>query len=144
MKKLFKPFLFVVITVMLVLSVFTVAASASHMDFGGGTSEKKISDYPKSSWDNPIGNGKVRNGCKLYDAFGDFRYVQNSSSCGGAVFKMNGDRIVGVYTPKNDYDNYDVYFAATFDSELKKRVELGQVEVKIVAQTQNANGSFIQ
>lgn len=144
MKKLFKPFLFVVITVMLVLSVFTVAASASHMDFGGGTSEKKISDYPKSSWDNPIGNGKVRNGSKLYDAFGDFRYVQNSSSSGGAVFKMNGDRIVGVYTPKNDYDNYDVYFAATFDSELKKRVELGQVEVKIVAQTQNANGTFNQ
>ena len=145
MKKLFKTFVPILISAVFIISVLTVVVSASHMDFGETTTQKHINEYTKVSWDTPkLSNSAVRGASSSKDVFYQFGYVQNSSSCNGVRFIEEYGNVMGVYTPDNDYDEFDVYWAATFDEELLKRIKLGQIEVKIEADTRNANGTFNQ
>lgn len=144
MKKLLKKIAPVMFTAFLILSVLAITASASYMGFGDDTTQKHINEFTQHSWNNPISNNNVGTASYSSNIFGSFQYVKNESSCNGVRFILRYDRVMGVYTPDNDYDEYDVYWAASFDEQLKRRVKLGQIEVKIEARTRNAKGTFNQ
>ncbi len=144
MKKLFKKFVPVLFAMALIASALSFGAFASYMDFGENTTQKHIGEFTQYSWDNPISNDVVNDKHGRSNAFYYFQYVKNESSCNGVRFILWYDRVIGVYTPDNDYDEYDVYWAATFDDDFMQRVKLGQIEVNITAKTRNAKGTFNQ
>lgn len=163
MKK--RRLLCVAVAACILLGLLPQTAFAEHRDFGG-RSQMNWADCSKGWGYVTLSEGKILKageGGKLedidssYSVFNQFRYNRGQNYYDGssknATFAYDttqsiygaklaeGKYFYAVYDNANDRNNYKVDFAANFDSYLKQLIKKGDIEVAIVAEANNYNGS---
>lgn len=143
MKKIILSFILSTVMILsLVLSVSAGEEKCGNFTRGTGTITKNDILVSNDSYDYS------------QSAFGSFKYYKNDSSSDGTVLMYtskayqncypklaSGKYFTGVYTPANDYRNYNVKFAADLNDEVLKVAQTGGLQIYVGATTKNKDGS---
>lgn len=163
MKK--KRFLSLTLAAVMIIGTVPLTVFAGHKDFSGraeiswneaskgwgtvGLSEDRIlkaGDNEKvediSSEKSVFRNFKYYRGQDYYDGFSkNTKLVYDSIQSEYGASLGGGKYLYAVYNDSSDKNNYKVDFAANFDSNLKKLIKKGDLEVAIAAETDNYKGT---
>ncbi len=163
MKK--KRFLSLTLTAVMIIGTVPLTVFAGHKDFSGraeiswrdaskgwgtvGLSEDRIlkaGDNEKveniSSEKSVFKNFKYYRGQDYYDGFSkNTKLVYDTIQSEYGASLGGGKYLYAVYNDSSDKNNYKVDFAANFDSNLKKLIKKGDLEVAIAAETDNYKGT---
>lgn len=160
-----KRFWSMALVVFMLAGLLPQSAFADNMDFGGrsqmnwkdaskgwGTvrlTEGKILKAGEGDKLENIGSGKsvfnqfrFNRGKDFYDGSSDsatFAYDSYQSDYGAEL--SGGKYFYAVYNNANDRNNYKLDFAARFDSDLQQLIRKGDIEVAVVAETNNYKGT---
>ena len=141
--------------ILVILMIFTLAAAVAADECNA----KDVTSGKTGTLTTADLCSSVTNPTLSKSAFDKFGFYKNDSSSSGAKLIYSTDTsdsvmssiypdvgsgryVYGVYTPKKDYDNYNVKFMAQLDNDMKKIAQEGALQIYVSATTVNKNGTF--